>query len=150
SARAPSTCGELTSACCCSSTRSAVASPFITASATSLWLAAADIPAQPAARMSAIVIDVRMTLSSASGQLRQPVGAVALLVLVDAVQVEHRQQQVSRRDRLAFVREVPIALQLSVRAADEDVRHVVMLVLIRVPHVRAVHDQRPIEQRLVA
>ena len=43
-----------------------------------------------------------------------------------------------------------VPLELTVRAADEDVRHIVVLMLVRIPHVGAVEDQRVIQQRAVA
>src|SRR5439155_18629089 len=73
-------------------------------------------------------------------QLCEAASAVALRFLVNVVEIEDAQQQVARRDGLALVGELAIASQLPVRAADEDVRHIEMLMLIRVPHVRAVHD----------
>ena len=41
-------------------------------------------------------------------------------------------------------------MQFAVVAADQDVRHVVVHVLVRVAHVAAVQQQRMIEQRAVA
>ena len=40
--------------------------------------------------------------------------------------------------------------QLATGAPDKEVRHVVVVVLIRVTHIGAVHDQRVIQQRAVA
>src|SRR6266496_1490197 len=68
-------------------------------------------------------------------QFRESAAAVALNVLLDAEQVQHAQQQVARGHRLALVREMTVAFELPVRAADEHVRHVIVLVLIRVAHV---------------
>ena len=48
------------------------------------------------------------------------------------------------------VGEVTVTLQLSVGAPDEHVGDVLVAMLIRVPHVRAVEHQRMIEQRPVA
>ena len=45
---------------------------------------------------------------------------------------------------------MPVAFELPVRAADENVRHVEVQMLIRVAHVGAIHDQRVIEQRALA
>ena len=42
------------------------------------------------------------------------------------------------------------AFELAVQSADQHMRHVVMDVLIGVPHVAAVENQRMIEQRAVA
>src|SRR5262245_6916572 len=113
SARAPSTCGALTSAFCCSSVRSAAASPFITASATSLLPAATtEVRLKPDATIASVTAMERMCRVRIVPlhQFRQPAGAVALHVLPNAVQVEYRQQQISRRHRLAFEREMAIAL----------------------------------------
>ena len=41
------------------------------------------------------------------------------------------------------------SFELPVRATDENVRHIVMLMLIRVAHVRAIQDQGSIQQRAV-
>src|SRR5262245_2535039 len=90
------------------------------------------------------------TIAVTTSQLRQPVGAVALRLLVNPVHVEHAQQQIPGRHRLALVGEVPVPFELSVGAADENMRDVVVLVLIRIPHVGAVHDQGVVEQRAVA
>ena len=43
-----------------------------------------------------------------------------------------------------------LALELPRRSADQNVRHVVMQVLVRIAHVGAVEDQRMIQQRAVA
>src|SRR5215472_16648618 len=128
---------------------SAAVSRFITASATSLLPAAA---AADAAQMISATRNMvggvgaprrevrggppRREMSWASRrevacirlflrELREPTSAVALDVPVNAVQIEHAQQQVAGRDRLAFVGQMPVPLQLPVGAADENVRHVV-------------------------
>ena len=69
---------------------------------------------------------------------------------MDAVHIQDAQQQVAGCHGLAFVRDMAVAFQLSVGAADQDVRHVVVLVLVRVAHVGAVQNQRVIQQRAVA
>src|SRR5881628_479036 len=152
SAVAPSICGALTSAFWRSSVLSAALSPFMTASATSLRPAAWATAAGPS--IDATRANTKRFINSSprtpGSQLREPVRAVALQVLVNPVHVEHAQQQVAGRHRLAIVGEVPVAFQVSIRATDQDVRHVVMLVLIRIAHVRAVHDQRVVEQGAIA
>jgi len=45
---------------------------------------------------------------------------------------------------------MPVAFELAAGAADEDVGHVVVLVLIRVAHVGAVEHERMIQDRPVA
>src|SRR5262249_20053172 len=82
-------------------------------------------------------------------QIREPPRAVALHLLTDPVQVEHAQQQVAGGDALSLEGEMTIAFELTVRAADEKMRHVVVHVLVRVPHVGAVEHERRIEQRAV-
>ena len=52
---------------------------------------------------------------------------------------------------IVFVgRRMTPAFQLAGSAADQHVRHVVVQVLVRVAHVRAVEHERVIEQRAVA
>src|SRR5262245_62166358 len=77
-------------------------------------------------------------------------GAVSLLVLFDPVQLQHADKQVSRRNRLPFVREMAVSAQPEVLAADQVMRHIVVLVLVGVPHVRPVHDDGVVEQGAVA
>src|SRR5262249_27996743 len=120
SAVAPSICGALTSAFCWISVRSAAVSPFMTASATSLLLAAAIAFAPTTATASATRTRVIETSPRVpASQLRQPVGAVALRLPLNAVHVEDAQQQVPGRHRLALVGEVPVPCELSVGAADD-------------------------------
>src|SRR5438477_6406888 len=80
----------------------------------------------------------------------QPSGAVADAVLMNVEPIQQAQQQISRRHRHRRICEVTIALQLSIGAADNHVRYVLMAMLIRVPHVRAVEHQRVIEQSPVS
>src|SRR6266850_1747522 len=80
--------------------------------------------------------------SSRPLQAREPSRTVALHVPLDPVQVEEAEQQVAGRHRLPLVVEVPVAFQLAAGAADEEVRDVVVLMLVRVAHVRPVQDQR--------
>src|SRR5678816_982390 len=82
-------------------------------------------------------------------QLGERPGAVALLFLIDPVQLQHADEQIARRDRLALVREMAVSAQSQILAADQEVRHIVMLVLVGVAHVRAVHDDGVVEQRAV-
>jgi hypothetical protein len=63
-------------------------------------------------------------------QFREPPRAVALLILLDAVHVEETQQQVAGGDRLPVVCDVTVSFQTTVCPANEEMRHVVVLVLI--------------------
>ena len=62
--------------------------------------------------------------------------------------MRHREQQI--RGRLVLLRrDVPIALQATVRAADQDRRRVVPIVLVAIAHPTAPVEQRVIQQRAV-
>ncbi len=61
-----------------------------------------------------------------------------------------REQQAAGRHSLRRIRDVAVALHLAVQGADEHVRHVVVHVLVGVPHIAAVENHRLIEQRSVA
>src|SRR6516225_12202798 len=78
-------------------------------------------------------------------EFRQPVRAVALLVLANAVHVQDAEQEVSGCDGFAFVVQMAAASELSVYAANKIVRHIEVLVLVRIPHVRSVENQGVIE-----
>ena len=71
---------------------------------------------------------------------------VADAVFVNVEAVQKAQQQISRRNLHGRVCQVTVTAQLSVGASDEDVGDILMAMLIRVPHVRAVEHQRMIEQ----
>ena len=73
-----------------------------------------------------------------------------MLSMVNVEAIQQAEQQISRRDRHGRVGQVTVALQLSVGAPDEDVGDVLVAMLIRVPHVRAIEHQRMIEQRPVS
>ena len=51
---------------------------------------------------------------------------------------------------LRGIGQMPAALKLTRRAADQNVRHIVMQVLVGIAHVGAVENQRMIQQRAVA
>src|SRR5262249_55937355 len=60
------------------------------------------------------------------------------------------QQEIPRGYCLPRVLQEAASLELSVGAADENVRNVIVLVLIRIPHVGAVKNQGVIQQCAVA
>src|SRR5262245_50555409 len=66
-----------------------------------------------------------------SSQLRETARTVALLVLVNVVHIQDAEQEISCRYRLSVEVNVASAFELPVDTADEEVRHVVVLVLIR-------------------
>src|SRR5262245_23502009 len=143
---APSTCGRLRSDFRARRSRSAVLSPRIIASATSL----------PSAPTMKAAVETSNAATHQAVQLTrtldplEPTLAVALYFTVNAEHVHHTQQQVARGNRFAGIRHVTAALKLSVGPSDENVRHVELRMLIRVPHVGAVERQRVVEQRPVA
>src|SRR5215469_15437273 len=119
----------------------------MTASATSLVAAPALIAVsvnRAAQQLIVRRIFMVIALSASSGRLQifESSGAVADLVHVNVEPVENAQQQVPGRPRLFEIQfrvgEMTIALQLSVGAPDEDVWYIVVSMLIRVPHVRAI------------
>src|SRR5215471_10122284 len=145
----------------------------MTASATSLFAAAALASPAPAMRTAipvtttSRVVRIRTvpdrdllfvnqpftqpsTIDHSLDQFRQPVRAVPLNIFVYPKQVEHAQEEIAGRHSLALVSKSAVSLQLAVRAPDQNVRHIEVLVLIGVAHVGAVHDQGLIEQRSVA
>src|SRR5579871_6664255 len=134
-------------------------SPRMTASATSfvaapaLMAVSANSAAQlPMARRRFMVI--ALSASPRRLQIFKSSGAVPDAVHVNIESVQNAEQKVPRRLRLFqiqfWVRKMTIAFQLSVRAPDEDMRDVIVPMLIGVPHVRSVEHQRVIEQRAVA
>jgi len=59
-------------------------------------------------------------------------------------------QEIACRDGLAIEVNVPPAVQLPIYASNEKMRDIKMLMLIGIAHVRAVQDERVIEQGAVA
>src|SRR5579885_1155037 len=153
---APSAWGALTSAFCRSSASTAGRSPRLAASATAL-LPAPEAP-QHSAETAAHTTNADFTGLIARSPLLhhelhetgQVTGAVADAFLLDAVHLDDAQQEIARGHRLGRERQVASALQLPARAADQDVRNVVVQVLVGVSHVGAVEHQRMVEQRPVA
>src|SRR4029077_7460799 len=88
-------------------------------------------------------------VSAASYQARQPPGAVANAVLVNAIQLENAQQKIPARNCLGRIRQVTVPLELPGCATDQNMRHVVVQVLVGVTHIAAVENQRMIEQRTI-
>src|SRR5882762_9641419 len=82
-------------------------------------------------------------------QFRQPVRTVTLTIYVNSIHIQNAQQQISCRNGLSFIRQVTSSLELSAGAADEKMRHIIVLVLIRVAHVGAVENQGLIQQSAV-
>src|SRR5258707_9474401 len=82
-----------------------------------------------------------------SYQARQPAGAVADAVLLNAIQLENAQQKIPAGDGFGRIRQVTVPLHLAGFAADQNVRHVVLQVLIGCAHLAALDSQRTIDQR---
>jgi hypothetical protein len=70
--------------------------------------------------------------------------------LVDPVQVQQADQHVRRALRVVGEHQMAVALERAVDAADEDHRHLLVRVPVRVAHVAALVDQHVIEHRAVA
>src|SRR5215831_16914793 len=149
---APSTCRASTSAFCWISVRRAALSPFMAASATSLRPAAQKVIVAIENNSSAKAARNVFRIMSAviSLELREPVGAVALFIPMDAIHIEDAQQQVSGCDGFSLEVNMASAFELSVDTANEVVRHIVMLMLIRVAHVGAMQNQCVIQQRSIS
>src|SRR5690242_10672801 len=79
-----------------------------------------------------------------------PCAVVSDLVLMYSKHIQNAQQQIGGGNRFGREGQVPSALELSGSAARQDIRHVVVQVLVGVAHVGAVQDQGVIEQRAVA
>ena len=123
SAVAPSTCGALTSAFCCSSVRSGGRVALhrrvrdVALAGARLTSAVRTAPAratQPTESIRPFIVRhaVGLRCFNVLGvhELREPARAVALLLLVDAVHVQDAQQQIAGRHRLPLVRQVAVAL----------------------------------------
>ena len=67
---------------------------------------------------------------------------------MNAVHVQNAQKEVARRERLRRIRHVPPSFELTRCAAHQNVRHVIVKVLIGVAHVGPIQDQRVIQQGL--
>src|SRR5207237_626343 len=69
---------------------------------------------------------------------------------VNSIHVHDVEQEASSGYCLAFECDLTSTLQLPAGAADQDVRYVIVLVLIRVAHIGSVKNQGMIQQRSVA
>jgi hypothetical protein len=115
-------------------------SPFIAASATGLFAADAETQSNSAAKAAMLCV-ARIFVSllgSLLYEIRQRAGTIADAVLVNTVQIQYAQQKISRWDHLARILQVPIAFELPGRSTDQQVRHVVMKMLIGIAHVAAI------------
>ena len=74
-------------------------------------------------------------------------GAVAERVAVDTEQAKNTEQDVSSGYGFPRVGQMSVAFQLTGRASQDEMWHVVVLMLIGVAHVGAVEHERLIEQR---
>jgi len=77
-------------------------------------------------------------------------GAVTETVAMDIELVEDTQQQVARWHRLGRVGKMTSAFQATVVATEQDMRHIIVQMLVRITHVAAVQHQRVIQQAAVA
>src|SRR5215471_9370200 len=65
-------------------------------------------------------------------QFLEQTRTVSLLILLNTVHVQDTQQEISGRHRLSVVMDMAAAFELAAESADEEMRHIVMLMLIRV------------------
>src|ERR1700678_420991 len=144
----PSACGAFRSAFCCMSDCTAERSPFMAASATGLVLAPkaprhnSNAPPHTAGQMERTL---RARIFDLLNQTRQPARAIADLIFMDAVQIENTRQHVPGGNGLRFISQVAISLELPGGSANQNVRHVIMQVLVGVAHIGAIKDQRMIQ-----
>ena len=117
----------------------AALSPFITASATSLRSAPKLTAGRINTRAYALIIRLR-SCDFSTLEFLKPAGAVADTVLVNSEHVQNAQQKISGRNSLRGIRQVTPSFKSSGRAARQNVRHVVVLMLIRIAHVAAVEN----------
>src|SRR5438876_3026064 len=82
-------------------------------------------------------------------QVFEPPRTVSELGTVDTEKVEHAQQKIASRNCFRRVREMPAAAKRAGGASDENMWDVIVHVLIRVPHVASIQNQRMIEQGAV-
>src|SRR2546427_12954312 len=68
---------------------------------------------------------------------------------MNSIHIQNAQQQISCRNGLSFIRQVTSSLELSAGAAYENMRHIIVLVLIRVAHVGAIENQGLIQHSAV-
>src|ERR1700691_365570 len=76
----------------------------------------------------------------------QTAGAVADAVLVNVVLIQQCQQQIAGRYGLSRISQMTPAFESAVQSTYEHMGHVVVNVLIGIPHVAAIEHQRMIEQ----
>src|SRR5262245_34039014 len=107
----------------------------------------ATVSAASAVPATSSVSDQPVT-SARTLQILQRASAVAERLLLHTHLGEHGDEQVGHR-RVVLVLQVPSALHLPSRAADDEVRQREMIVGVAVAHVAAVEEQRVIEQRAV-
>ena len=74
-------------------------------------------------------------------QILQPARAVADAVLVNVELVQYAQQQITGRHGLRGIGQMTPAFESPVQSSDQHVRHIVVKVLIGVPHVAAIQNQ---------
>src|SRR5262245_794656 len=122
----------------------------MTASAMSLW--PAPNPARDNnIRITKVWMTILEIMSTGSfdqalwSQSFQPACAVADAFLINSEHIEDAQQKIPSWNRLRCVGQVASSLELPGCAAGQDVRHVVVLMLIRITHVGAVEGYRMIE-----
>src|SRR5205823_8805047 len=100
--------------------------------------------------MSLVIGQFSYVISRTASKLGKMAGTVALALLAYAVQIEDTHKQVSGGHRLPVEMDVSSALEFPVQAADEEMRHVIVLVLIGIAHVGAMDNQAMIQKRAVA
>src|SRR5438045_2623098 len=103
----------------------------------------------PLAMMRFIYILFGSPSSSELLQVVQAARAVADTFPVNVKFIQHAQQQIAGRHRLGRISQMTAAFEFPVQSTDEYMRHVVMEVLIGVPHVRSIENQRMIQQRSI-
>src|ERR1041385_3483653 len=84
---------------------------------------------------AAIVVLTRILFRCSLDQASQVTGAVADGFLMNAVHPKNTQQHVPGCNRLGGECQVPPALELAGGSAQQDVRHVVVQVLVGIAHV---------------
>src|SRR5579864_6881489 len=125
---APSACGAFTSAFCARSDCRATRSPFMAASATGLGAALNAFRQNTSA---AVPSGIRCSrILRVLHQAGEPAGAVANAVLVNSIEVQDAQQKIPGGDGLGLIVHVAISLELAGCPADQDVRHIVVKMLV--------------------
>src|SRR5207248_4088906 len=145
---APSACGALMSAFCCRSERNVALSPAAAASATGLAPnTVCDSPTEiPSATVQHLIPGLkRIAFVSLSVRVLHETGqrtrAVADALLIDPIQVQDAEQEIAARNRFGRIRQVTPAFQLPTGRANQNMRHVIMQVLIGIAHIGTVQNQ---------